>query len=76
MLCNREGQGPGIVLAGKQLEVDIALVQEDARSLASGKVADRHPTDRRNLYLVRLPKIMPLTQDHPPSKELVHFQSS
>ena len=52
----REGQGPGISLAGRPIEVYLAVTQEDARTMAADKArAAGHDTskDARNLYLVR-----------------------
>lgn len=50
----RGGTGPGIVVSGKQIDVDIALTQQDARSMASSIDHGSLPAGRRNLYLVML----------------------
>ena len=50
MQC-RSGAGPAVAVRGVQLEVDLALTQDGARTLASGR-ADTPSKDNRNLYLV------------------------
>ena len=49
----REGAGPAVAVQGTPIEVNLALSQDDARGLASGKAAAASPSDNRNLYLVR-----------------------
>ncbi|KAK9829098.1 hypothetical protein WJX72_003878 [[Myrmecia] bisecta] len=49
----RKGEGPGIVVAGRPLEVDLALSQDDARSLAAQKLPHFDSKDNRNLYLAK-----------------------
>lgn len=48
----RDGKGAGVMVGGRTVEVDVALSQDDARSLASGKGAASGGKDNRNLYLV------------------------
>ena len=47
----REGAGPAVVVQGTPMEVNLALSQDDARSLAHG-AAMGPASDARNLYLV------------------------
>lgn len=42
-----------MVVAGRSVDVDLALGQEAVRSLAATKASERGPKDKRNLYLVR-----------------------
>lgn len=42
-----------MVVAGRAVDVDLALGQEAVRSLAVQKAGERGPKDRRNMYLVR-----------------------
>lgn len=51
-LVIRDGLGAGVMVGGRAVEVDVALSQDDARSLASGKAATTGSKDNRNLYLV------------------------
>ena len=48
----RSGAGPAVAVRGVQLDVDLALTQDGARTLASGR-AGTPSKDNRNLYLVR-----------------------
>lgn len=41
------------MVGGRTVEVDVALSQDDARSLAQGKGAAIASKDNRNMYLVR-----------------------
>ena len=50
--CRRK-EGPGVVVAGRTVDVDLALGHDDIRSLAAQKASERGPRDKRNLYLVR-----------------------
>lgn len=68
----RSGGGPGILYRGKQIEVDIALTQEDARSMASSGNYGSLPASKRNLYLVDSPfltSVVPFAQ--PRFKEII-----
>ena len=47
----RQGTGPAVVVAGRPVEVDLALSQDAARTLAASK-ATAVGSDSRNLYLV------------------------
>ena len=47
----RSGSGPAVAVRGVQLDVDLALTQTGARTLASGR-AGTPSKDNRNLYLV------------------------
>lgn len=52
----RDGKGEGVLLRGKQMTVDAALVQDKARSLAvqlggTGSQSS-NPAHKRNLHLV------------------------
>jgi hypothetical protein len=38
LLVCRQNKGPGVVVGGRQLDVDLALAQESARQLAANKV--------------------------------------
>ncbi|GIL62659.1 hypothetical protein Vafri_16846, partial [Volvox africanus] len=50
----RRNEGPGITLSGRQLEVDLAVTGEDARSLATRRLVSKTASkDRRNLYLAK-----------------------
>ncbi|GLI62226.1 hypothetical protein VaNZ11_004823, partial [Volvox africanus] len=50
----RRNEGPGITLSGRQLEVDLAVTGEDARSLATQRLHSKTASkDRRNLYLAK-----------------------
>lgn len=40
------------MVGGRTVEVDVALSQDDARSLASGKATAAGSKDNRNMYLV------------------------
>ena len=40
------------MVGGRTVEVDVALSQDDARSLAQGKDATSGSKDNRNIYLV------------------------
>jgi nucleolar protein 4 len=51
-LC-RLKQGPGVVIAGRVAEVDLALGQQDVRALAAAKAAERGPRDSRRLALAK-----------------------
>lgn len=52
--ARRRHEGPGITLAGSPLEVDVALSQDGARTLATQRAAGKAaPRDRRNTYLAR-----------------------
>ena len=50
-VSRRSGEGPGVSLGGRALDIDPAVPQDDARAMAS-KQANSGPKDRRNLYLV------------------------
>lgn len=55
----RSGEGPGVIVGGATVEIDVAVTQEDARAMASakaGKAGKTGPQDKRNLYLVRKPQ--------------------
>ena len=52
VLGRRNGAGHAVVVRGQQIEIDLALTQDGARTLASGRVQHVHK-DNRNLYLVR-----------------------
>ena len=53
LLC-RSGEGPGVLVGGRRLDIDIALTQDDARAMAAGKNQKAGASkDKRNLYLVR-----------------------
>ena len=52
----RRQEGPGVVVGGRVVEVDMALDQDGARSLAATKAGTgpgAEPGDKRNMYLVR-----------------------
>eukprot|EP00198_Chlamydomonas_reinhardtii_P010429 XP_001699766.1 predicted protein [Chlamydomonas reinhardtii] len=50
----RRNEGPGITLAGRPLDVDLALSGDGARSLATQRLAGKAVgKDRRNLYLAK-----------------------
>ena len=49
----REGSAGAIMVGGRTVEVDLALSQDDARSLASGGRSTAGGNDNRNLYLVK-----------------------
>ena len=51
MIC-RSGGGPAVAVRGVQLDIDLALTQDGARTLASGR-AGTPSKDNRNLYLVQ-----------------------
>ena len=49
------------MVGGRTVEVDVALSQHDARSLAQGKGATSGSKDNRNIYLVR--SVLPSSSD-------------
>lgn len=49
----RQGAAPAVAVGGRPVEVDMALSQDAARSLAASKAAAPGGSDNRNLYLVR-----------------------
>jgi nucleolar protein 4 len=49
----RRREGPGVVVAGRAVEVDLALQGDAVRQLAAEKAGTALPADKRNLYLVR-----------------------
>lgn len=51
MYCS-DGSGPGVLVGGQLVEVDLALTQQAARTLAVQKDMKGNPKDNRNLYLV------------------------
>lgn len=53
----RSGEGPGVSLAGRLLDIDVALTQHDARAMAAQNSGPSRPKDKRNLYLVLLPSL-------------------
>ena len=53
-VLRRQGTGPAVVVAGRPVEVDLALSQDAARTLAASKAAVVGGSDNRNLYLVIL----------------------
>ena len=55
--CCRSGGGPAVAVRGVQLEVDLALTQNGARTLASGRAGTPNK-DNRNLYLVWYPSLV------------------
>lgn len=54
MMCGSDGEGAGVLVGGQLLEVDLALTQQAARTLAVQKDIKGNPKDNRNLYLVSL----------------------
>ncbi|CAL5229018.1 g12263 [Coccomyxa viridis] len=48
----RSGGGPAVAVRGVQLDIDLALTQDGARTLASGR-AGTPSKDNRNLYLMK-----------------------
>ena len=53
----RERNGPGIVVCGRQIDVDTALDSEGARALAADKGKEKS-ADKRNLYLAKEGRIV------------------
>jgi hypothetical protein len=51
-VCRRK-EGPGVVVAGRPAEVDLALGQDDVRALAMSKASERGPRDNRRLALAK-----------------------
>ncbi len=51
-----------VAVRGLPIEVDLALTQDDARTLASGKASQRGAKDNRNLYLVGSPLLLHAAQ--------------
>lgn len=49
----RRAEGPGIVLGGAQLQVDVAVDAAAARQIAKEKSDGREPEDKRCLYLAK-----------------------
>lgn len=49
----RRAEGPGVVLAGMSLQVDVAVDANAARQIAKDKAAGLEPADRRCLYLAK-----------------------
>ncbi|KAI3438130.1 hypothetical protein D9Q98_000571 [Chlorella vulgaris] len=49
----RRKEGPGVVVAGRPAEVDLALGQDDVRALAMSKASERGPRDNRRLALAK-----------------------
>ncbi|GAX77255.1 hypothetical protein CEUSTIGMA_g4701.t1 [Chlamydomonas eustigma] len=52
----RKGIGPGITLSGRQLDVDMAVNQDDARAISAGRAngkSSQEGKDKRNLYLAK-----------------------
>lgn len=53
-MMRRQGVAPAVAVGGRPVEVDLALTQDAARTLAVSKAAVVGASDNRNLYLVWL----------------------
>lgn len=69
--AKRDGNGPGVSLKGKQLEVHAALVQDSARALAQEQSGfTGKGKDKRNLYLVCCPPLRCRPENYNESKAM------
>ena len=57
LIIRRQGVAPAVAVGGRPVEVDLALTQDAARTLAVSKAAFVGASDNRNLYLVWLLRV-------------------